>query len=51
MKPKILLLSIYKCEIMEKSHQMIYRHLSMVFYFISINLLVPLLFIEIICHN
>ena len=52
MNLKILLLSTtYKCELMEQSHQMLYRHLSIVFCFISINLLVPLLFIEIIRHN
>ena len=36
---------------MEESHQMLYKHLGMIFCFISINLLVPLLFIEMIRHS
>jgi len=36
---------------MEEAHLMLYKHLSIVFYFISINLLIPLLFIEIIRDN
>ena len=42
---------MYKCNEMEKSHHMLYTYLGMTFCFIVSNLLIPLLFIEIIRHN